>query len=122
MKKMSIGKRILAVSAFTLVLSSVAMATPNTRTVDISPDELECRTVSWYSSVSTLATTRFAPEGRHVGPSAPPPVWRRCSGTGCRRAHPDAIWILSCWCGSREPSPVAAPNCVPTYSTAGDRS
>jgi len=48
MKKMSIGRRILAASAFALVLSTVAMATPNTRTVDISPEELECRTVSWY--------------------------------------------------------------------------
>jgi hypothetical protein len=46
MKKMSIGKRILAASAFTLVLSSVAMATP--RTIDFEEGDLECRTVSWY--------------------------------------------------------------------------
>ena len=45
MKKMSIGKRILAASAFALVLSSVAMATP--RTIDFGEEDLECRTVSW---------------------------------------------------------------------------
>ena len=46
MKKMSIGKRILAASAFALVLSSVAMAAP--RTVDFGDEDVECRTVSWY--------------------------------------------------------------------------
>ncbi len=45
MKKMSIGKRILAASVFALLLSSVAMAAP--RTVDFGEDDLECRTVSW---------------------------------------------------------------------------
>ncbi len=45
MKKMSIGKRILAASAFALVLSSVAMATP--KTIDFGEEDLECRTVSW---------------------------------------------------------------------------
>ena len=45
---MSIGKRILAASVFALALSSVAMATPKTTTVNFSEDELECRTVSWY--------------------------------------------------------------------------
>ena len=46
MKKMSIGKRILAASAFALVLSSVAMAAPNT--VDFGDGDVECQTVSLY--------------------------------------------------------------------------
>ena len=48
MKMMSIGKRILAASVFALALSSVAMATPKTTTVNVSEDELECWTISVY--------------------------------------------------------------------------
>ena len=47
MKKMSIGKQLLAASAFALVLSSPAMAAPRT-TVTIEEGELECWTVPWY--------------------------------------------------------------------------